>query len=934
MNKTFHESYLRKHYPTIIIEPYRTTKNMVDAIENNEIAAFFAVPYLTSRILTTMGLTGAYDRMDERHGRQQFRAGVLKNNQRLLHLVDEGFSQISHEELVEIEERWIPNPRERIFSRQDKQIRLTLTEEEWLGDHPIWCLAIAEHREPYTIIKKNQAASGIIFDYLEILSKRLGVIMEPHIIPQSEFRNGLLPKQCDIVVGMEPPERHHNLIFTDKLLTVSHVIVNRMDEPYIDGIDAFPGRTVSAVNNTVVFDHIQSAFPNIRLIGAKNVLEALNTTSTGTSAATICDLTIAGHLIADNRLANLKIAAPFQAPEVSLRFGMAKAQPTLSLLNKAIHSISPEEHEQINQKWHQVRYEKGFDWQIVIKWALIISGIFLLILCIILYWNRRLAIEVTERKKAETALKESQERYRGIFEATKSGVAVYQAVDAGKDFIFKKFNPSAERIEAIGKEAVIGQRVSIIFPGYKDIGLLDLFRQVYQTGEPKGHPISLYKDERITGWREHFVYKLPSGEIVTVYSDETKRKTDEAEKERLTAQLHQSQKMETIGTLAGGIAHDFNNILGMVMGNIELAIEDCTDPKAVVDRMTDAQKACIRAKNVVRQLLRFSRQGDEKKQPIRLDDLIRDSQKMIRSLFPATIDIQMEIIVQSGMLLGDTTQMHQLLLNLCTNAAHAMEGTGGRLSIRLSEVYLNADDVRQLNNLPPGDYLKLTIRDTGTGLDPIIQNRIFDPYFTTKDVGKGTGMGLAIVSGVVRNHNGFITVDSKPGKGTIFTILLPVYLGEKPAALVDPQVDYRGSEKILLVDDEPMIVQVQKEILEKLGYSVTVKENPIEALQLFKHNDDAYDLVITDMTMPKMTGEQLAAEILAIRPDMPIILCSGFCVNMTCEKAAHMGISQYMEKPLRKDQLALTVRQVLDRSKKKITKSINSGRIRRIKSSA
>ena len=787
VDKTFHKSYLEKYYPEIIVKSYPTTKDMVEAIEKKDIAAFFAVPCLTSRILTEMGLNGAYDRMDERHGSQKFRAGVLKKNEALLSLVDIGLSKITHAELAEIEKRWIPDPRERFFLGHKNEIRLTRTEEDWLGSHPVWRLAVAEHREPYIIIGSNPAPSGIIFDYVKLLSQRLGVKIEPHIVSQADFSDGLIPEGYDLVIGMETSDRHCKAVISDKLLTVSHVVVNRSDESFISNIREVSGKTVAVVDKTVVFDHIQSAFPDIKTIGVKNSLDALERTSAGTLAAAVCDLNIAGYLIADRQMANLKIAAPFQAPEVSLRFCMSESRHMLSLLNKAIHTISARDHEQIIQKWHRVRYEKGMDWGILLKWVLIVAAVFFLILGVILYWNRRLAIEVTERKNAQAALKESQERYRGIFEATKSGIFVCQAVDGGDDFVVTKFNPAAERIERIRQEAVIGKRVSEIFPGYETMGLLALYRQVYRSGESKLHPVSLYEDERISGWREYFVYKLASHEIVTVYSDETKRKEDEIDKERLTAQLHQSQKMETIGTLAGGIAHDFNNLLGIIMGNIELVVDDRSDPEMVLEQMSEALKACLRAKNVVRQLLHFSRSGGETKEPIRLDELIRDSEKLIRSVFPSTIDIQMEIRVKSGMVLANATQMHQVLLNLCTNASHAMEGTGGQLIIRLSEVHLTAEDTRHLNGLTPGDFLNLSISDTGIGLSPGIEERIFDPYFTTKDVGKGTGMGLAIVAGVVRDHDGFITVDSKPGRKTTFTILLPALQGETPAGRASMQ---------------------------------------------------------------------------------------------------------------------------------------------------
>lgn len=913
VSKTFHESYLKLNYPKLIAVPYKSTRAMVDAIERKEIYAFFAVPYLASRILTTMGLTGRYDRMDERHGRQKFRAGVLKKNKNILQIIDEGFGQISHDELIDIEERWIPNPKERVFNRQKNKIRLTASEEKWIEKNPIWHIAITLQQEPYIILSKGKITSGIIPDYLEIISQRLGVILSYDAVFQTRLSDLLKKENVDLFIGLEIPEFYSDLQFSSKMLTVSYVIINRADTPYINGIRGLAGKPIATIKDSVVWNHIHSAFPNIRQIPFENEIDALKSTSTGNTSATICDLKIGTHLIATHHLANLKIASPFKAPVTALRFGMNKDNPALNPLNKAIHSITPKEHERINRKWNSVRYEKGINWQVISAWVLGVSSVFILIVSIILFWNRRLSLEIIERKNAETALKESEERYRGIFEFTKSGVIVYKAVDDGFDFILTEFNRSAERIEQIDKQDVIGKKVSSIFPGYKEIGLFDLFKRVYQTGEAHAHPVSHYTDDRISGWREFFVYKLPSNEIVTVYSDETDRKLNEAEKERLTARLHQARKMETIGTLAGGIAHDFNNILGIIMGGIELTIMDHKNPDLVLDRMTEAQKACMRARDVVRQLLRFSRRTEETKKIIRLDDLIRESSNLIRSICPATISIRMDVSTRFGTVMGDATQLHQLLLNLCTNAAHAMEPEGGKLNLSLSDIDIKKDDAG--DDLPPGPYLQLLISDTGVGFGPEVKERIFDPYFTTKEVGKGTGMGLAIVSGVVRNHNGAISVDSEPGRGTLFRILLPAYTGDlKQLKSSHIHRMSGGSERILLVDDEPMITKLGKQILERYGYSVTEKNNPVHALNLFKQNPNGFDLIITDMTMPIMTGDLLIAEIQTMRPDIPILLCTGFSETMNHEKASLMGVSRFINKPIQKGKLIRTVREVIDQA--------------------
>ncbi len=918
VSKTFHEAYLKKNYPGLIVVPYRTTGDMIDAIENQKIDAFFAVPYLASRLLTTMGLTGNYKRMDERHGRQKFRAGILKENKKLMTTVDRGFEQISHDELVNIEKRWIPNPDERVFNPQKKEIRMTYLEEAWIREHPIWPLIVTLHQKPYILKNEDNTLSGILFDYLEILSQRLNVVFKPVFIPQKEVKDAVKNMRFNLLVGKEMPEEYPDIHFSEKLYSISHVIINRVGTPFIDDADTLQGQTVSAVRNSVVFDHIQSIFPDIHVFPVSTELDALLSTSTEDSDAAICDLKIAAYLIADQQLPHLKIAAPFQAPEVSIRFGVANDLTALSLLNKAIQSISRETHQAIDGKWNPIRYEKKIDWKIVRRWVSGVTALFLFILGVILLWNRRLSLEVTERKKAQAALKDSEERYRGIIEFTKSGVMVFKVVDGGENFVFSEFNQSAERIENIHKKTLMGKRVSDVFPGFKAIGLMDLFLQVHQTGIPQALPTCHYQDSRISGWRQYFVYRLPTGEIAAFYSDETQHIADEEEKEKLTDQLHQAQKMETIGTLAGGIAHDFNNTLSIIMGFIELALSDKNNPESVSTKLSRALEGCNRAKDIISQLLRLSRQTNEEKQPIRMNHFLMDSLKLIRSMLPATIDIQTKIAPHEDgtLVMVDTTQMYQLLLNLSSNAAHAMKA-GGRLTIRLIRVHLESDLERAgaFGKLSSGPYFQLVIEDTGTGIKAEILDRIFDPYFTTKEIGKGTGMGLSIVAAVVRAHHGSISVDSEPGRGTTFNILLPICKGTEQTVATEPSTRRSSrNARILLVDDEEMILDVEKDMLEKIGYRVTTKANPIEALDLFRRKPDHFDLLITDMTMPGMTGNHLIKAVLEIRPKMPIVICSGFSDQISRDKAQRIGATCYMDKPLSYDQLAWTVNDVLDQT--------------------
>ncbi len=378
-------------------------------------------------------------------------------------------------------------------------------------------------------------------------------------------------------------------------------------------------------------------------------------------------------------------------------------------------------------------------------------------------------------------------------------------------------------------------------------------------------------------------------------------------------QLRQAQKMEAIGTLAGGIAHDFNNILGIILGNTELAINDVPEWNPACLNLEEIINACFRAKDVVRQLLSFSRKTELERKPIKINSIIKDSFKLLRASIPASIEFRQNIPDEPYIISADPTQINQIMINLCTNAAHAMEKKGGIMEVSLEKVTLDKQSVACCNDLTPGRYVKLTVSDTGQGIDSEIKAKIFDPYYTTKEIGKGTGMGLSIVHGIVKNHEGDITVDSNPGKGTTFHIYLPIIETHafKPEIPTYKTVS-RGEEKILLVDDEEDIAMVEKRMLEQLGYQVTALTSSIELLETFRSQPDKYDLVITDMTMPNMTGDRLAEKLIEIRNDIPIILCTGFNGKINEDESKALGIREYVMKPVAVRELARTIRKVLD----------------------
>jgi len=398
-----------------------------------------------------------------------------------------------------------------------------------------------------------------------------------------------------------------------------------------------------------------------------------------------------------------------------------------------------------------------------------------------------------------------------------------------------------------------------------------------------------------------------------VVQDITASKRAEEEKTRLENQLRQAQKMESIGTLAGGIAHDFNNILSPIIGFTEMTLTELPENSQPRANLEEVLTAAHRAKEMVRHILTFSRQDTQEMKPMRIRPVVQESMKLLRSSLPSTIDIQVQLDAETGSVMGDSTQIHQLVVNLCTNAYQAMREGGGRLDVALAETSLDNTSQAPCRDMLPGTYVCLSVKDTGHGIDQAIIDRIFEPYFTTKGPAEGTGMGLSMVHGIVKSHQGHIEVASTLGVGTTFRVYIP-----RMASVHETTFDETtecvpvGHEHILLVDDEPQLLAMQEQILERLGYAVTAMRHSRDALAMFRQAPESFDLLITDQTMPLMTGAELAVEALKTRHDLPIILCTGFSEALSPEAAADIGIRHYLQKPVPLKALARTVRQALN----------------------
>jgi len=527
----------------------------------------------------------------------------------------------------------------------------------------------------------------------------------------------------------------------------------------------------------------------------------------------------------------------------------------------------------------------------------------------------RLDERTAELGKAHERL---EEEIRAHKEAEAESARLATAIERGGDCVIitdqnariQYVNPAFERASLYTREEVTGREFSLL-KGEKEEIFWDDISNSFEDGTGWTGRVSntrkdgsIYEVERtISPIRDSL------GNVTNYVSVER----DMTEQEGLEAELRQAQKMQAIGTLAGGIAHDFNNILAAMIGFTELAIDDVENNPRASRHLEQVRKAGYRGRELVKQILTFSRQGEQEKKPVQVAPIVREVLKLMRASLPSTVDVRQRIETEDGIILADPVQIHQLLINLCTNAGQAMKSGQGALEVRMSNFILVAGEDLPHPDMEPGAYVRLSVSDTGPGIDDLIKNRIFEPFFSTRQSDSG-GMGLSVVYGIVKSHNGAITVSSAPGRGSTFTVYFrriqsPVAAEERAKGA---RAATKGKGRILFVDDEEALVEIAKQMLERLGYEVIAEKDSVRALKQFQRNPEKFDLVITDQTMPNMTGIELARKLMSIKKDIPIILCTGFSEVISPEAAKAMGIREFVMKPIIKKDMAETIRRVID----------------------
>jgi PAS domain S-box-containing protein len=933
--------------------------------------------------------------------------------------------------------------------------KIPLTDEETSWINAKHTVRVRIGNAPPFILTDGEVR-GIAIDYLTQIFNYHRIKFS--YVPESEvtWPQALKYIEKHDVVDMVPTakiteERKKHMLFTNEYISAPWVIFTRSEGDFTGSIEDLKGKTVSVEEGFVIQKKLQNNFPEIKLKVVSAQLENYATIpikdlSSGLVDAYIGNLLSTTYLIQYMGYTNVKVAAPTPFDNHNQAMAMRDDWPELvSIINKTLDAMTPEEHAEIRNRWLSVRYEYGISYTDVLKWILSILTVASLVVGFVLVWNRRLKKEVVLREKIEADLLKSKNRLRSALDATPFPVAFadlnadkilywsrsalslfghtvpttsrwYQVAYPDPDYrqdVIERWKPFLEIAKTSELPVNTGEyqitckdgsvKTCEIYANFITDFLIVTFNDITQrkkaenllfegSAKLKGalesmsdavfisdvdgnfvefneafsgfHRLQSKKEclSALADWPSfmvvysedgtqlpldmwvvskalrgehgvHEIYKLErrdTGEtwfgsynFAPIYNNEgditgsVVVANDITEKLQIQAQLNQAQKMEAIGTLAGGIAHDFNNILGAILGYAEMVQDDCPPGSTMRNDIDCVVEASYRAKELVKQILAFSRQTESDEQVLQPALIIKEAIKMLRASLPRTIDIQQDIDPEAGLILADPTQIHQIITNLCTNAFHAMEETGGVLNISLKNKELALADLVSESHVQPGHFVEISVGDTGPGIAPELMDKIFDPFFTTKVVGKGTGMGLSIIHGIAKKAGGFVACKSSPGQGATFLVYLQVHADTTlPEAETTPaELAQTGFERILFIDDEEMLAEMGKTMLERLGYRVTVKTDSIEALTTIQNTPEDFDLVITDQTMPAMTGSDLARRILQIRPELPIILCTGFSNQISEEKARIYGIKGFAMKPVTQKDLAALIRKVLDEEK-------------------
>lgn len=898
----YHEEIIKRLYPQIKLITVQSSLEGLKGVSLGQVDAFIdevmAANYiLTQNMLSNVvavgptGLTGYEGTV--------LRFAAPDDRKILIDIIEKGMAAISEQEKFRLLNKWMVLPTKQTLLLSDE-------ESAWLRAHPHIRLGVDPSLMPLEFKDDDGVIKGIAMDYLHAVEQQLDIRFEMTTdLPWQELIGRAKDRNIDMFSCIvQTPERNSYLTFTAPYVTSPIVIFGRAEMVYIGDLSGLKGQKVTVLKDFAIHEFLARNHPEISLIPMTDMGEALKQVTSGKAVAYIGSLITTSHYISSQGYTPL-IKVVGQTPyKSSLAMATRNDWPIFAgILQKALANINQKTRNEIYHKWISVNYETGVNATVI--WKIIAGAIFVIVGFV--FWNRKLKTEVNRHTKA---LRVNKKRYRDLYYNAQVGL-VRSTITEGK--LLSCNDKLAKILGYDSRQDCIDHFITsehYVDQTARQVMITLLLKQ----GRLDNYSAQVSKKDGSFIWVEFScIYHKAENFLDTVLVDITARKQAETALQESEKQLRHTQKMESIGTLAGGIAHDFNNILSAIYGYAELVKEGLPPQSGAREMQNEVLTAAGRARDLVKQILLFSRQTDHESQLIRPHFIVKEALKLLRASIPTTIEIQQDIHSECGSILADPSQLHQIVMNLCTNAYHAMHKEGGILTVSIYDTEINIADITFDHlELAPGSYVKLQIEDTGHGMDQTTMDKIFNPYFTTKPTGKGTGLGLSVVHGIVKNHNGVIKVSSEPNKGTTMTVYFPRHESGKDTIL-EKTVHHlpTGQERILLVDDEEQILNVMVKILTSLGYKVTAETNSQKAFKRFNDTPDNFDLIITDMTMPHMTGLELIEQIFQQHPKMPIILCSGFSECISEEKATALGIRRFLVKPVLKKDIAHAIRQAL-----------------------
>ncbi|MBF0202765.1 MAG: transporter substrate-binding domain-containing protein [Desulfamplus sp.] len=789
---------------------------------------------------------------------------------------------------------------------------LTPKEQSWIEHHKILRVAGPKEFPPFVFFEENGEVKGISHDYLMLIMNKLGVkLVFEKALPWTEVLNKAKAKEIDIISCIaKTPEREEFLIFSDPYLIFPLVIISRKDSKFIGGLDDLKGLKVAIIKKNVVYEWLMKDNINFIECPVQDSLDALQAVSVGNAEAHIENLASATYLIEKYGLTNLKVAAPTKYANYNLYLGIRRDFPELaSIINKSMSLLSQEQHAEIRNRWLSIRYEYGISRTDVITWIILIICPAIIIIFFVIIGNRRLKREIYERKRAEKELLESEMRFKALHNASFGGIAIH---DKG---IILECNLGLSEMTGYSLAELIGVNGLLLISKKSRKYVLNKISAGY---EKPYEAIGVRKNG------EEFPMRLEARNIpykgkdvrVVEFRDITESKQAEEKQKELEATNLRLHKAESLGKMAGGIAHLFNNYLAVVLGNLELTLEDLPKQSLIRNNIMKAIKATSRCADISGSMLTYLGQSIIKPELFDISEFCHKNLLNVQSSNHKNISIEANLIDAELLVHANESQMQQIMNHLITNAYEAIGKDKGRINIVTKKVM--ASDISKFDLFPVSSnpssnaYLCLEVTDTGCGIPTKDIHKIFDPFFTTKFTGRG--LGLPVISGIVKSWSGMIGVKSEVGHGSSFMIFLPLSndTSIRPTKKLSHTLEPKTCSTILLVEDHAMLRNMATTMLKKMGFEVISAVNGVEAVELFRQHTDSIGCLITDLSMPELDGWETLAEIRKIKPDIPAILASGYDEAFAMSRIYSEKPQAFLHKPYSKADLKSAVGQALN----------------------